>query len=189
MDDLAGKANDPELARYRTLRSSPAFKQALELDERLRDRRPMETRLVWHSDSASAYAVGAGLSALDREMRRAAVIVGSWREDQPLPRPLPEKLGRLEIANTAPGSFEAVLSALGSLESVLLSSPVQLLLTVKELLSSAVHIRAWLGKKRGEPEGEPTVTLRTADGTKATGQRIILERSYPDGTFDRLIVE
>ena len=66
---------ETEESLYLALRSSGAFAQARSLDVQLRESAPVETQLLWHSPTASAYRVGADLQVLDRELRRAAAIV------------------------------------------------------------------------------------------------------------------
>jgi hypothetical protein len=176
-------------ARYRALRSSDAYAQARDLDARIRLSEPVETELVWHSPTASAYRVGNDLQVLDRELRRAAAFVQGWQEDRPLPRPLSVQQGGLDIASSSAGSFDAVLQAVGAVSMVLLSDPVQLLLTAQALISEPFTLKAWLNRRQGDPIGPPTVTLQLSGGTKATGRRIQFSRRYADGSEDLIVVE
>ncbi len=191
MDGTEGSERGPEAeaSRYRALRASEAYAQARDLDARIRESEPVETELLWHSPTASAYRVGADLQELDRELRRAAAIVRDWHEDRPLPRPLPVQQGGLDIETSSAGSFDAVLQAVGAVSLVLLSDPVQLLLTAQALIAEPFSIKAWLKRKPADPIGAPTVTLEFPGGAKATGHRIQFRRSYADGSEDLIVVE
>jgi hypothetical protein len=180
---------ESEDSLYRALRSSAVFAQAQGLDAQLRESEPVETQLLWHSPTASAYRVGSDLQVLDRELRRAAAIVQGWQEDLPLPRPVSAQQGHLEIASSVAGSFDAVLAAVGIVSTVLLSDPVQLLLTAQALISAPFSVTAWLKRKHGDPIGPPTATLELPGGARATGRRIQFRRTYADGTEDLIVVE
>jgi len=184
-----GDGQETEGSRYRALRSSDAYAQARKLDDQLRQSKPTETQLRWHSPTASAYRVGADLQVLDRELRRAAAIVVGWQEDSPLPRPVPAQQGHLEISSSAAGSFDAVLDAVGVVSMVLLSDPVQLLLTAQALIAVPFSVRAWLKRKHTDPLGVPTASLEFPGGARATGRRIQFRRTYADGTEDLIVVE
>jgi hypothetical protein len=180
---------ETEESLYRALRASAVFEQARSLDAQLRRLEPVATQLLWHSPTASAYRVGADLQVLDRELRRAAAIVQGWQEDLPLPRPLSAQQGHLEIASSSAGSFDAVLGAVGAVSMVLLSDPVQLLLTAQALISEPFTVKAWLKRRHGDPIGQPTATLELPGGARATGRRIQFSRTYADGTEDLIVVE
>ena len=126
---------------------------------------------------------------LDRELRRAAAFVQGWQEDRPLPRPLTVQQGGLDISSSSAGSFDAVLQAVGAVSMVLLSDPVQLLLTAQALISEPFTLKAWLRRRHGDPIGAPSVTLELSGGTKATGRRIQFRRLYADGSEDLIVVE
>jgi hypothetical protein len=180
---------ESEESLYLALRSSGAFAEARGLDVQLRASTPVETQLLWHSPTASAYRVGADLQVLDRELRRAAAIVTDWQEGLPLPKPLPAQQGHLEIASSEAGSFDAVLAAVGIVSTVLLSDPVQCLLTAQALISAPFSLKAWLKHRHGDPIGPPTATLEFPGGARATGRRIQFIRTYADGTEDLIVVE
>jgi hypothetical protein len=191
LDDAGGTARGPDTedSRYRALRAGRAYAQVRDLDARIRESEPVETELLWHSPTASAYRVGADLQVLDRELRRAAAIVREWQEDRPLPRPLPVQKGGLDIESSSVGSFDAVLQAVGAVSLVLLSDPVQLLLTAQALIAEPFSVKAWLKRKRADPAAPPTVTLEFPGGAKATGHRIQFRRLYADGSEDLIVVE
>ena len=191
MDSPGGSARGPETedSRYRALRSGRAYEQARDLDARIRQSEPVETELVWHSPTASAYRVGADLQVLDRELRRAATLVRDWQEDRRLPRPLPVQQGGLDIESSSVGSFDAVLQAVGAVSMVLLSDPVQLLLTAQALIAEPFSLKAWLKRRRGDPIGPATATLEFPGGARATGRRIQFRRVYADGSEDLIVVE
>ncbi len=180
---------ESEESLYLALRSSGAFAQARNLDARLREAAPVETQLLWHSPTASAYRVGADLQVLDRELRRAAAIVQGWQEDGALPRPITVRQGHLEIESSEAGSFDAVLAAVGIVSTVLLSDPIQCLLTAQALISAPFSLKAWLKRRHGDPIGPPTATLELPGGARATGRRIQFIRTYADGTEDLIVVE
>ena len=180
---------EAEDSRYRALRSSRIYAQARELDVQLRQSAPIETQLIWHSPTASVYRVAYDLQVLDRELRRAAILVQGWHEDRPLPRPLPVKQGHLDIESSSVGSFDAALVAVGVMSMVLLSDPVQLLLTAQALMAAPFRIKAWLKRKQGDPIGPPTATFELPGGGKATGQRIEFRRMYADGSEDFIVIE
>ena len=180
---------EAEDSRYRALRSSPIYAQARELDVQLRQSAPIETQLIWHSPTASVYRVAYDLQVLDRELRRAAILVQGWNEDRPLPRPLPVKQGHLDIESSSAGSFDAALVAVGVMSMVLLSDPVQLLLTAQALMAAPFRIKAWLKRRHGDPIGLPTATFELPGGGKATGQRIEFRRMYADGSEDFIVIE
>jgi hypothetical protein len=191
MDDSSGRGTGPETedSLIRDLRASAGYEQARRLDALLRESEPATTELTWHSPTASAYRVGADLQVLDRELRRAAAIVANWQEGEPLPRPVSAQQGHLEISSSSAGSFDAVLGAVGVVSMVLLSDPVQLLLTTQALIAAPFSVKAWLKRKRSEPLPEPTATLEFPGGARATGRRIQFHRTYADGTEDLIIVE
>jgi hypothetical protein len=180
---------DSEESRYRALRASDAFARVRDLDAQLRLSEPIETELLWHSPTASAYRVGADLQVLDRELRRAAALVRDWRADRPLPRPVPAKEGGLEIESSSAGSFDAVLQAVGAVSVVLLSDPVQLLLTAQALISEPFSVKAWFKRRHDDPLEAPAVSLVLPGGAKATGRRIKLRRRYADGSEDLIVIE
>src|ERR1035437_6884455 len=180
---------EAEDSQSRALRSSAIFAQAQSLDAQLRGSEPIETQLLWHSPTASAYRVGFDLQVLDRELRRAAAIVQGWQEDLPLQRPVSAQQGHLDITSSSAESFDAVLGAVGVVSTVLLSDPIQLLLTAQALISAPFTIKAWLGRKHDDPIGQPTVTLELSGVGKATGRRIQFSRTYADGTEDLIVVE
>lgn len=185
----SGHGQETEDSRYRALRSSPVYAQAQGLDAQLRQSEPIETQLLWHSPTAAAYRVGSDLQVLDRELRRAAAIVQTWQEDRPLPRPVSAQEGHLEIESSTAGSFDAVLSAVGVVSMVLLSDPVQLLLTAQALISAPFSVKAWLKRRHGDPIDSPTATLELPGVARATGRRIQFIRTYADGTEDLIVVE
>jgi hypothetical protein len=180
---------ETEDSRYLALRASDAFARARDLDAQLRLSEPIETELLWHSPTASAYRVGADLQVLDRELRRAAALVRDWQEGRPLPRPVSVQQGGLDIASSEAGSFDAVLAAVGAVSVVLLSDPVQLLLTAQALISEPFSVKAWLKRSHDDPVEAPTVTLEFPGGAKATGRRIKFRRRYADGSEDLIVIE
>jgi hypothetical protein len=118
-----------------------------------------EVELLLVLPTSQASSVALTLYAVDREIRRAVSIVSAefrpveigttvWRTFPPIPI----RSGGLELRTAEFSSAHLILQALGDVEDLLLSAPVQLTLTLKELLG-------W---------GRFLVRKRKRDGTETT---------------------
>jgi hypothetical protein len=171
------------------------------------DAPPEEVRVRLYLPTNRATPAALALYALDRETRRATVILQQgFGTDEPREtvartfRPLPVKDGGLALNSAQFASADLFLVAFGVVSQALLSNPVQLTLTVKELLGwgrlvvrvrhpfldrerEAVDLRRGFRVKsnrkgvsvEGVPEGtRVTVEHRLADGTET---KIEVDRS------------
>jgi hypothetical protein len=112
------------------------------------------------------------------------------------------------VVDAGIGSFEVELGAVGVVAMVLLSDPVQLLLTAQALVAMPSTIRAWIRRRRGDREqepdlellelarldpaeflGAPSQVLEIPGGGLARGHRILMRRRHPDGTEDLFLIE
>jgi len=100
---------------------------------------------IWHSPGSAAYSIGADLADYDREARRAAALIRQPAHE--FPRPIALRDGRFNIVDAAPGSLSLAIDAVGILGMVLLSHPVQLLLTTDAILGKLRTVRAWVGRR------------------------------------------
>jgi hypothetical protein len=150
---MSSKVNQSDLdarARYLRLRSRDGLIPAKRIDDELRATEANESFALVSVDSGRAYSVGQVLVELDRELRRAAALVQQSGKVESLPRPIPQREGGLEIIDAAPGSFDAIVQGVGVISVVLLSQPVQTLLTLSALIGKIRSIQVWL-KQRNDP--------------------------------------
>jgi hypothetical protein len=134
-------------SRVTSLRQSGALAPARRLDRQLGSREPSRVLTEWRAVTTAAYTLGVQIAAYDREMRRAAEIVRVRGRLRDLPTQLPLRDGRLIVAEAGVGSLDLLLEAVGVLSMVLLSDPVQLLLTADALLGKVRNARAFLNRR------------------------------------------
>ena len=189
-DGRHGELADPDAeARYLGLRASGALADARRFDAQVREARWATASLTWHTPVLGATSAGRQLYQLDREIRRATAIVRapSFRG---LPAPLSLRDGRLEIEDARSGSLDLVLHAVGIVSLVLLSNPVQLVLTTRALVGDAIRVRAWLARVSGNTEANPQLQIDLPGGGRVVAKRRLEVRGYrPDGSIDVIIAE
>jgi hypothetical protein len=145
-----------------------------------------ETRLFLPTGRATSVALA--LYDLDRETRRAVRLVESefrtdtasedasvWRTF----RPIPVSEGGFVLSRAEFRSADLILDAFGAVAAFLLSNPVQLTLTVKELLgwSGEMAVRV---KRRFDPEQE--VVSSTGAFRVQASRRGVSISEVPEGT-------
>jgi hypothetical protein len=138
---------DRVLRRYTALRRGGRLAPARRIDEELRASSARQAFILISTDSRMLSYVGRTLVDIDRELRRAAVLVRHRGSIDSLPRPITRREGGLEVLDAAPGSFEVVVTGFGVLSYVLLSSPVQTFLTLSALLGKFRTIELWLHQR------------------------------------------
>jgi hypothetical protein len=174
--------------RYLSLRGSGVLARARRFDDRVRAAEWATAEIYWRSSDGSATRAARQLYRLDREIRRATAIVHATRF-RGLPPPTPLRDGRLEIQRASAGSLDLVLSAIGIVSIVLLSQPVQLLMTTRALVGDGIRVVAWLGHM-GSPPKEPDLFIELPSGGRIVGRNRIEIRGYrPDGSSDVIIAE
>lgn len=131
--------------RLRALQSDSILERARDLDRALSERVPSQTVVYWRATPTQASALGYRLATFDRECRRATRILTA--PSAQLPRP--ERMSRagFEVTDAGPGSLELVLLALGVTADVLLSRPVQLILTTRALIGDVRRVASWVGRQ------------------------------------------
>jgi len=135
---------------YLAARHRGSLAAARRLDSDLDRESPVSSFLTWSSRQETAYSSAAQFAQFDRELRRATAIVRAERRVEFPPSPVSLSDGGLSFREARVGSLEFALDAFGLVAMVLLSDPVQLLLTTQALLGKAVRVRAWL-ENRGDP--------------------------------------
>lgn len=176
-------------ARYLALRASGALADARRFDAQIRAARWSSASIAWRTPARGATTAGRQLHQFDRELRRATAIVraSSFRQ---LPGPLSLRDGRLEIREAQAGSLDLVLDALGIVSLVLLSNPVQLVLTTRALLGDALRVRGWLAGVGRATAGDPQLSIDLPDGGRVSAKHRLEVRGYrPDGSIDVIIAE
>lgn len=123
-------------------------------DQAMRSRGECEIGIVLTSKSSRLSEVGPLITRTDRELRRAAAILGSDSEGgsghYPFgddswnrPRPISAKRGGLQIDDATVGSLHLLVRAYGEVLSILTSVPLQALTTLMALGQSVGAIRFW----------------------------------------------
>jgi hypothetical protein len=144
--------------------------------------------------------------AVDRELRRAVRVVG-WefeprREGRTLALafpPLPISQGGLSIEETEAGSLEVLFAAVGAVMQALLSQPVQLAVTVRELLGWAGDLVVVV-KRPFEDRGRTVFTTEDRfnlhGGTAGfriesvpEGTRLVFKHRLADGTETEIEIQ
>ena len=166
-------------SRYRELRSSGFLAQVRRLDAAMNGgRRDSVDTLTWRIDTSQVFGAAHGLAMFDREIRRASVLLHDWDPSKEFPRPLPIRDGHLIIDEAGAGSLDVVLSAVGVVSVVLLSDPVQLLLTAQALIAMPYSVRAWLRQHRGTEQQSSRELLDLA-GSNPTESLVLPPRCSP----------
>lgn len=153
------------MARANELRRDPSFISALErarvLEAQLL-KEPVSVSGLVNVGTARVATAAGGLADFEVEFRRAVLIVAdlsptaapayegppkSGREDAPLP---PGE-GGLQIDYATSGSpLDVVLGIYGGAQTVLLSSPLQVALTLRALAGDLLHIRLFRRRRRAD---------------------------------------
>lgn len=190
----------------RTLYRRRGFRLARQLDRLMPE--PAKTYTIFETETSQATRLGADLVDLDRELRRATVVLaGSMTVRRHIPSPLPVSEGGLTIREVDVGSTETLVEAYGVVRDLLLSHPLQLLLTTQALRHNAAVIRAWFrqelpgvsvkglrevmeilrhgppSKPRSIPkEASPASAPRSRSDLKEATQVLVAEEREPDGS-------
>jgi hypothetical protein len=167
---------------------------------------PDLAKVILHVPTGAATPAALALYAVDREMRRAAQILRSGFQTEHAQRsiartfrPTPVERGGLTIQTTEPGSLDFLLAAFGAVAHVLLSDPVQVAVTTKELLGWAGRLVITVTR----PFRRNPVTVYESTGrlgVKADSQgiefdsvpqgtRVVIEHRLRDGTATRIEIE
>lgn len=144
---------------------------------------------------------------VDREIRRATTISENEFVAPPNPRktvartfpPVNLKDGGLSVETAEVGSIDVVLAAFGAVEQAVLSDPVRLALTLRELLGWTGRItirvkRALGGEQRSIVNEGDSFRVETRDsGVSITdvpeGTRLMVEHELVDGTLTRIQID
>jgi hypothetical protein len=145
-------------------------------DEAIEAHPAVATTTVLTIRSSRLSRIGSTATTIDRELRRAAVILGydGMRHAPALgapgarPRPLPANRGGLRVIGADSGSLHLIVEAYGALVSMLTSQPVSAFVTLLTLAQGTGSIRTWLGRKPRELERaaaqEEVALIRDLDG-------------------------
>lgn len=129
-------------------RQRAAVREARQLDEWYRARAVEAVWLRYRLLSAGDLTrVGNALADFDREIRRAAAIVSAPWADRGIPRPMSVRTAGLRVSGARAGSLDLLLQGVGGVATILLSDPIQLLLTTQALLGNTARIRVWWARR------------------------------------------
>jgi hypothetical protein len=163
-------------------------------------------QLAWHADYVSASQIGWRIAELDREVRRAAVDVGSDGSARVPPPPS----GGLAFVDAAPGSADILFDVFGFVRDVLASDGIRVLLTAIGLTGAVAKAWGFVFRDRdplGGVSGRQVLEIlreyhalrRAPDGADAIGPppdageatpiRISILVEHDDDTRSVLIVE
>ena len=106
-------------------------------------------RVAWHAEYVSASQIGWRIAELDREVRRAAVDVGT---DGSARVPPPQD-GGLAFVDAAPGSADILFEVFGFVRDVLASDAVRVLLTAIGLTGAIAKVWGLVFKDRDPLRG------------------------------------
>ena len=171
-----------------------------------RDRGVRGLQLAWHADYVSASQIGWRIAELDREVRRAAVDVGSDGSA----RVPPPQSGGLAFVDAAPGSADILFDVFGFVRDVLASDGVRVLLTAIGLTGAVAKAWGFVFRDRdplrgvsgrqvleilreyhalqATPDGAEAIGLRSGEG-EPTPVRISILVEHEDDSRSILIVE
>lgn len=109
---------------------------------------PTKTYTVFETDTSQVTRLGLDLVQFDRELRRAAQLLGgSQRGLRSLPPPLPVRQGGMRVREVDVKSTETLVQAYGLVQDVLLSNPLQLFLAAQALRQNAARVRVWFRRQ------------------------------------------
>jgi hypothetical protein len=166
--------------------------------------------LLFHVFDDRIGRIASEVSDFDRELRRAAAIASTPRWGESLTRlPNPLALDRNSPRNldSEAGSGVFLLQVVAEVEAILLSNPLQALLTAHSLYLAGGRARAWYDKaiagfdglRRTRELGEhPDPVLGPAEveydlpgggRIRSRGRRIVHQRIHADGSRDVFIIE
>jgi hypothetical protein len=128
--------------RVTSLRRGGLLAKARALEAQLEPADSTTTAILF--EGSSMYAAGVELAHFDRELRRAAAIVKTKGRLREFPRPLNLRHNTSRILEADSGSLDLIVEPLGAVAAILLSNPVQLLLTVDALISGGRRLHVWL---------------------------------------------
>jgi hypothetical protein len=151
MDDLGPVDRQAVRRRLEKVAASDAMALARNLDLELRSEATGGSLVYWEEASALAAIGGARLADFDREARRVTALLSGDREAATaIARPEPIGRAGFNVVDSATGSLDFLLAPMGLTAVVLMSDPVQFLLTTQALLTDAAWVvRVW--KKAGLP--------------------------------------
>jgi hypothetical protein len=157
-------------------------------------------RVSLHLQEADATPAALTVYDVDRELRRAVTILRSeFRAETPYRtvattfRPLPVRDGGLSIERAEAGSLDLFFAVSGAVAQALLSDPIQLTLTLRELLAWTGHILVTLGRVSGQPvkpqlvHGSEGIQIETGpDGLRVSGVpegvSLVVDHTARDGS-------
>ena len=114
-----------------------------------RERGVRNLQVAWHAEYVSASQIGWRIAELDREVRRAAVDVGTDGSSR-VPRP---QDGGLAFVDAAPGSADILFEVFGFVRDVLASDAVRVLLTAIGLTGAIAKVWGFVFKDRDPLRG------------------------------------
>jgi hypothetical protein len=114
-----------------------------------RDRGVRSLQVAWHAEYVSASQIGWRIAELDREVRRAAIDLGT---DGSARVPPPQE-GGLAFVDAAPGSADILFEVFGFVRDVLASDAVRVLLTAIGLTGAIAKAWGFVFKDRDPLHG------------------------------------
>jgi hypothetical protein len=120
-----------------------------DFEQLARERGVRSLQVAWHAEYVSASQIGWRIAELDREVRRAAVDVGTDGSAR-VPRP---QDGGLAFVDAAPGSADILFEVFGFVRDVLASDAVRVLLTAIGLTGAIAKVWGFVFKDRDPLRG------------------------------------
>jgi len=171
-----------------------------------RERGVRSLQVAWHAEYVSASQIGWRIAELDREVRRAAIDLGT---DGSARVPPPQD-GGLAFVDAAPGSADILFEVFGFVRDVLASDAVRVLLTAIGLTGAVAKVWGFVFKDRdplrgvtgrqvleilreyhemsGAPDGAESIG-DAAGGSEAAPIRISVLVEHEDDSRSVLVVE
>lgn len=124
-----------------------------EIEQSMRSGGEAETTTLLTNNNSRLASIGSLLTRLDREMRRAATILGTRPDAAPpyflggpgfRPRPISSTEGGLLVVDARPGSLNLLIEAYGTVVTLLTSQPVLALTTALTLGQQSCAMRVWI---------------------------------------------